>query len=468
MAGSARRLALLLVISSTIGIHPLLAQSEAAPPPGSTPTATGVSDGPDAQNPEGWALPNNRRLRVRLDFMVAFTHDDAETELGLANQGRIGYAKLTFAGDLNDRFSYRLVLNPVLETQPEAACGESHYFYPNAAALSSAGPRVSCEEDGNQRVDLYKYSGLDNVVQQGPLREGFVDFRVRHDTALRFGRFIVPIGFDWEDAGSFTSKDSTRIQRINAESDFGMLLKWSRRSGARQLVGADAGVILGDGHRNTDYNYYYFVDPSSDSKSTLTALASGSYSPVASLDLRGAFKYGVTGSKVERLPNFWASKRNDDAVVASARYWPIRYAGMFGEWARYTWGPTSSAAGLLHLDRSPILKSGYYLGVEAGTPTWRGMRLSTVITREELSRDDSLVKWLASQDLYGVSMGKKDRATILRVHVDVTQQLTVGYFRNFESTPFPWVSGIAPVSGDGAFANQPTNKWGIVTRLRLP
>lgn len=465
-----RQVPLLLLLLTTLGSSRLNAQdaTHATTPLDAAGERAGDDPGRQDRPPEGFALPNDRRLRVSLDFMVAFSHDEAQSELGLANQGRIGYAKMTFAGDLNDRLSYRLVLNPVLENQPEAACGEPRFYYPNQANAGSAGPTVACEEDGNQNVDMYKYAALDPVVQQGPMREAFVSFALTDSAHLTFGRFLLPIGFDWEAMGSFTSKDSTRIQRIDAESDFGMLLKWTRRSHDRQVLRTDGGVVLGDDHRNVDYNYYYFVDPSANSKTTLTALASAVYSPVASVELRGAFKYGYTGSKVERLPNFWAAKRNDDAIVASGRYAPIRHASVFGEWARYTWGLTQSAAGLLHLDPAPVAKSGYYLGVNASAPEWRGMRLSTVITREELSRDDSLVKYLASQNLYDVAMGKKDRATILRVHLDMTRQLTVGFYRSLESTPFPWISGIEPVTGEGALASHSTDKWGIVARVRLP
>jgi hypothetical protein len=226
--------------------------------------------------------------------------------------------------------------------------------------------------------------------------------------------------------------------------------------------------VLGDGHRNTDYNYFYFADPSLDSKGKLSALGTATYSPVRSVELRGSFKYGVTGSRVERLPSIWATKHNDDAIIASGRYQPVKFASVFGEWARYTWGPTDSAAGVLHIDPAPILKSGYYLGVNAGTTIWHDIRIGTVITREELSRDDSLVKWLASQDLYGVALGKKDRATIIRGHVDLAKGVTVAVFRNLESTPYPWISGISPVVGPLAFSKHSTDKWGLVMRLKVP
>lgn len=435
---------------------------------GNTHASASASDDGATQDSEGFALPNNRRVRVRVELMAAYTHDEAQTELGMADQGRIGYAILTFAGALTDRISYHIAFNPVSETQPDLACGESNYFYPNSTTTLGSGPKVPCEEeDGNQRVDMYKYVGLDNVIQQGPMREAYGTFQLTKATRLQFGRVLLPMGFDWREMGSYTSKDSTRIQRIDAESDFGALLGWTRTNGTRTVFSTQGGAVLGDGHRNTDYNYFYFTDGSLDSKGRLSALGTATYSPVSSVEVRGSVKIGVTGSRVERLPNYFASKRNDDAIVASGKYQPVQFASVFGEWARYTWGPTASSASILNFDPAPIHKSGYYVGVNVGTTVWKSTKVGAVITREEISRDDSLVKWLASQDLYGVSLGKKDRATIIRAHVDFTKAVSLAVFRNLESTPYPWISGISPVAGPLAFQKHSTDKWGLVMRLRL-
>ena len=64
-----------------------------------------------------------------------------------------------------------------------------------------------------------------------------------------------------------------------------------------------------------------------------------------------------SGSKIERLPNFYASKRNDNAIVLSARYRPIQYVSIFAEDARYTWGLMASSATMLGLDPSRIIES---------------------------------------------------------------------------------------------------------------
>ena len=175
---------------------------------------------------------------------------------------------------------------------------------------------------------------------------------------------------------------------------------------------------------------------------------------------------GTSGSKVERLPNYWASKRNDDALVGSASYQPWNGAKLFGEWALYRWGPTRSSARMLDVGSRPILKDGHYWGVDLSHRLQPYLRVGTVVTRESLSRDDSLVKWLALQDLYRVSLGRRDRDTIIRLYMDV-DGLSVAVYRNFDSTPFPWVSGITPIGGPHPYAHHSTDKWGFTMRVRL-
>jgi hypothetical protein len=91
--------------------------------------------------------------------------------------------------------------------------------------------------------------------------------------------------------------------------------------------------------------------------------------------------------------------------------------------------------------------------------------LGATLTHEELSRADSLVKWAASQNLYRVSLGKKDRSTIIRIQLQVGQ-VTAAVYRNIESNPFPWLSGITPVEGPLAYRPVDTSKWGLVLRMR--
>jgi hypothetical protein len=96
------------------------------------------------------------------------------------------------------------------------------------------------------------------------------------------------------------------------------------------------------------------------------------------------------------------------------------------------------------------------------------MRVGATVTREELSRDDSLVKYLALQGLYGVEMGKKDRGTIARVYIDLSRIFTLGFFWADVSNPYPWISGSWPVSGPRAFTGRTPDRYGIAVVVETP
>ena len=404
-------------------------------------------------------LLQSEHLNIGVSFMASYGHDGAQSSLGFEKQGRIGYAIVSLSGKADNRVSYLLQINPVDEIDPLPACGEEFFFYPNAPQ-NRFGPNVICSNEGNRRVDMYKGIALDNISQQGPIRQAYLDYR-QHVFSLRFGRFILPIGLGWQEAGSFTAKDSTRIQRINAEANFGLMLTY-RRSQTKLNIGA----VLGDGNRNKDYDYFYFEDGTLDSNSALTGFISGITKPIESLEVRGALKYGFTGSKVERLPNYWASKRNDHAIVGTVRYKPIEYASVFGEIANYTWGPTSTSAAMLGFDQEPIKKVGYYVGIDAGYPVNNRTRIGFTLTGEEIDRKDSLIKFLATNKLYRVTMDEKDRAAIMRIYIR-SGTFLVGFYCVYDDNSFPWVSGIWPVSGPRAFVGRPPNKWGLTVTMDL-
>ena len=228
-----------------------------------------------------------------------------------------------------------------------------------------------------------------------------------------------------------------------------------------------AAAFLGDGNKFRDYDYFYFQDGSLDSNSALTTLFSGRVEPIQGLDLRAAWKKGFTGSKVERVPNFFASKRHDDAVVLSAQYRVNDFARIFGEYARYTWGLTETSAQLLGLETGPLTKPGYYVGTELSAPITGNVRVGTVITHEALSRDDSLISYLSLQG-FDVTLGEKERSTAYRVYADFSDRVTVALLRNNHSNPYLWVSGIEPVLGANPdAANSGSDKWGLVVRFRV-
>ena len=185
--------------------------------------------------------------------------------------------------------------------------------------------------------------------------------------------------------------------------------------------------------------------------------------------MRAAYKKGYTGSKVERLPSYWASKRNDDALVVSLKLSPAPWASVFGEYAKYKWGPTLTSGELIGIpDLAGIDKAGYFMGAQLERPVTGQVRVGGSVVREELSRDDSMIQYLSLNGLYGVSMGKKDRQLIVRGFVDVSRLVTVSFFWMDVSNPFPWVSGSWPVTGPVAFTGRAPDRVGVTVSLRTP
>jgi hypothetical protein len=418
----------------------------------------------------GWDLPQDERLKISGTLVAGWSHDGAQAQLGLEKQGRVAQAILTVRGRITERVRYLVSFNPVNEVPSKPACGEEHFFFPNDPSFYAAGPIVPCDpENGLKRVDTYNTYALDYITQQGPLREGYVDWRATDRISARFGRFIVPIGFAPPEVGSWTAKDLTRIQRLNAEANYGLMLGYTHRNATGAPVfEANVMGVLGEGNREKDYDWFYFVNTSLDTNSALTAIASVRTRPHEMVDVRVAYKKGFTGSKVERLPSYWASKRIDDALVVSGKVQPHRWLSVFGEYARYVWGPHDTSAEMLGVDTDPIEKPGYYVGGTFEVPVRGRLRAGVTVTREELSRDDSLVKYLAALNLYGVEMGKKDRGTIARVYVDVSRLVTFGLFWADISNPYPWISGSWPVSGPRAFTGRAPDRYGLVVAVRTP
>ena len=421
---------------------------------------------PKGDQTQGLGLPEGERFRLSLRFLAGYGFDGAQATLGLEKQGRIGYFIIGLSGSLNDRFSYRAEINPVNETGPLPACGEEGFFFPNTP--QNFGPHVRCNNDGHTRVDDYRFVALDPVHQQGPMRQAYLDYTPR-PFRLRLGRFMLPQGFYWEEAGSSTAKDATHIQRINAKADFGAMVSLIKRSAGRRLAEISAAVTLGEGNRFHDYDYYYWVNDSLDTNSWPALLVSGAVEPTRRLEVRAAVKRGGhTGSKVERLPNFFASKRNDDAWILSVRYKPARHAVLFGELARYTWGLPDTTADLLGFEHGSINKDGFYVGGQFSYPVTAQIAIGTVITREELSRDDSLVQLMAREGRFGVQLGTTERATVYRIYADIADSVRVGWYLNTLNNPYPWLSGIVPVAGENAFRpGRGSDKWGVTIHFRL-
>jgi len=437
---------------------PVLAQDAPKDPP------TGQAANAPKDNEQGLSLPSNDRLRFRIRLMAGYTNDKSQAALGLERQGRVGYGIFEAFGKLGSHWAYRVEVNPVNEGEPLVACGETNYFFPNAA--QSMGPDVQCSNDGRLRVDDYRSIALDPVTQQGPMRQAYGVYYVG-SIAIRFGRFLQDVGFDPEEVGSLTAKDATHIQRINVETNFGVRFSMEHRRNGRRFVYFSVAETVGNGNRFHDYDYFYGVGSSLATNPWPSTVVAGAVEPIQKLEVRAALKLGDTGSKVERLPNFYASKRNDNAIVVSARYKVLPYVSVFGEGVRYKWGLKASSATLLGLDPRPVHKPGYYIGTEVSHPIVAAMRVGAVITHEELTRNDALVQLLSDKGLYDVRMGKKERSTAYRFYFDPDRWVRIAVFRNSLSNPFPWVSGIDPVSGPRAFTGQGNDKWGAVLRLTI-
>jgi hypothetical protein len=420
----------------------------------------------------GLKVVQNEKFKFGGEIVAGWTHDGAQAALGFEKQGRLGMAILSVSGRLTDRSRYFISVNPIDETSARPACGEKDFFFPNDPALyAAAGPIVKCDvEDGLKRVDTYNTFGLDYIVQQGILREGYLDWNISQMFSLRGGRFILPVGLAPRDIGTTTAKDMPRIQRLNAEANFGVMVAASKANQSNRPI-FDVGVmaVLGDGNREKDYDWFYFVNTSLDTNSALTFVASARLQPAPMLDARVAYKKGFTGSKVERLPSYWASKRNDGALVVSLKVSPASWVSAFAEYAKYQWGPTSTSGELVGIpELEPIDKPGYYMGALVEVPVTRRLHLGGSVIREEISRDDSLVQYLTLNRLYGVSMGKKDRDLIVRGFIDIARIINFGFFWMDVSNPFPWASGSWPVSGPVAFTGREQDRYGFLLSVKTP
>lgn len=419
----------------------------------------------------GFKFSQSERFKFGAELVAGWSHDGAQAALGFEKQGRVGMAILSAAGKVSDHVRFFVSVNPVSETNARPSCGEKDFFFPNDPNLyAGIGPIVKCDvEDGLKRVDAYNTFSLDYLTQQGILREGYIDWGISDHLSLRGGRFILPIGFAPRDIGAATAKDMTRITRLNAEANFGAMLAMSARRGDRSIVDAGVMAVLGDGNREKDYDWFYFVNTSLDTNSAITFVASARVAPIKALDVRAAYKKGFTGSKVERLPNYWASKRNDDALVVSVKISPVSWASLFGEYAKYKWGPTVTSGDLAGFpDLAGIDKPGYFMGALFDVPVAGKVRAGGSVVREELSRDDSLIQYLELHNLYGVTMGKKDRALAVRGFIDVNRLVNVSFFWMDVSNPFPWASASWPVTGPAAFTGRDPDRIGVTVTVRTP
>ena len=454
-SGSVAWIPWLVCLALSLGAQAATAQTATTDPPPDTTTTARPADA--------------NRVHFSVDLLAGYGTDRANSTLGFERQGRIGYAIVTATGNVATRLSYTIAINPVNETSPVPSCGAPGFFYPNDPTfLYGASTNIACDPQfGNRRVDAYRSIALDVVPQQGALREAYIDASLTRNTVFRFGRTRLPIGFDWQEAGAMTAKDALMIQRIDAQALFAFLASYGTGSAShppRRFSGTIAADV-GDTNRWLDYDYFYFEDGSFGTNSQLTFLASGRAALTSFLEVRSSLQFGDTGSKVERRPSYWASKRNDNAATFSLQVKPIDHARVLVETAKYTWGPRASSALMVGADPAPIIKRGYDVTLEGWWPISRTVNVGANAAYERIGRSDSLVRYLADAHLYNVTTGRNDERTVFRTYVDLGPAVRVGFYRTLDSNPFPWISGITAISGPGAMTRTNTNKWGLTARL---
>ena len=222
-------------------------------------TAMGYAQ--SADDPQSTLAIPSSNLRVRFDMLGAGYWDYNQAPLGHESQGRIGWAIIGLSGEINPYISFAAELNPVNDSaRPQPACGETNYFYPNVPPWP--GPQVACVPDGRNRVDLYRFVGLDPLTQQNSVRVAVIDVHWQSGTfGAQAGRFVLPIGFGWRELGSWTNEDAPLIQRLNADASFGALVYAQFRRQDEPLARLEAAIVRGDGNRNVEYSYSAFDVP---------------------------------------------------------------------------------------------------------------------------------------------------------------------------------------------------------------
>jgi hypothetical protein len=282
-------------------------------------------------------------------------------------------------------------------------------------------------ENGLKRVDTYNTFSLDYITQQGILREGYVDWGSA-DHCLAARRPLHP---------------ADRLRAARRRRDLGeghgahhppqrrgQLRRHVRRIGAPRHAldlrrRRDGPLATATARRTTTGSTSSTARsiPTAPSPSPLRARAA-----VEQLDAR-CLQAGLTGSKVERLPSYWASKRNDDALVVSLKVSPAK-VGLGVRGVREIQVGTDHHVGeLVGIPTlGPIEKPVITWARSSKRRSAARIHVGGSITREEITRDDSLIQYLSLNHLYDVSMGKKDRNLIARGFVDVNRLVNVNFF----------------------------------------
>jgi hypothetical protein len=401
-----------------------------------------------------------------VDLSLAAVHDRSlHAAMGREMQIKTAFANVGLSGDLNDFLSFTVVANPAddgVEPRPYVPdpADRRPYFFPNRPE----GRGAVSDPSGLYKVDDYKHVGLDPILQQGALRIATVDVHARSGRyGAVFGRQLVPQGFGLDAIPWLTAKDLAHIQRIDAQADNGVTGYVVWRS-----LRMESAIVSGNGSPYHDYGYFDFTDAAED-KNSLVGTVTRLTVTRDRLWVGGSIRRNALNSRIEDSTSLQLSKHNDDALAMFGAAELIRGVRVFGEYARYTWGLSRTSADLLPgpAVRTPVIRAGYFAGIEAKLPATRWGRWGGVYIREELGRDDSLVAWAAANGLFGVRLGARQRSHILKVHGEFGRHLSLLFFLNALSNPFPELSAIRPIAGWGSDGPVSHRKIGGGLRLKL-
>jgi hypothetical protein len=433
--------------------------------------AAGTAAAPDADQIESPSIRiGNARINFGVDLSFAMVQDETLREtMGRERQIKFAFANISVGGMVNEHLSFTVVINPVHDgPMPRpyvpSPTDRRTYFFPN----QPDGRGVVSDPEGLYKVDDYKYSGFDPILQQGMLRVGFVDMHSKFHEGGRqygaqFGRAYVPQGFGLDDVSWYTAKDLTHIQRINFQADNGIFCYFNDRRLRVNLAG-----ITGNGNPYHDYGYFDFTDEAEDKNSAL-GLVAGARWVDPHYQLGFSYRKNYVNSRIEDSISVQLSKHNDNAIVVSASASPLQMIRVYGEYARYTWGLAATSAALLPgpANETPVIKAGYYVGVDVTSPKTPIGTIKGTFEYEELSRDDSLVAYAQANNMFGVTLGDKERTTIVKVESEVMKGLAIYGFWASESNPFPELSALKAISGAGSDAVPSGMRYGFGVRFKI-
>lgn len=412
----------------------------------------------------------NRKVFFGVDFSFASVYDNSlRGSMGRERQIQPAFVVMSAYGDYNDRVSYRVEVNPVdssIYPRPYEPSPDDRrvYFFPNRPDSESGKRGVVSDPAGLYNVDDYKNTGLDPYHQMGGLRVGYFDFHTKsRRVGAVVGRFKVPQGLDLDGVVWFTAKDLTKIQLVDAAVDNGLMLYYQTGRMRLELAG-----IMGNGSPFHDYGFYDFTR-GEDKNSAVGTMARGTYKPFSKLLVGGSVKHNYANSRLEDSTTLHTSKRYDNAFTGFARWEQSQYLTVYGEVVRYKWGLRDSSAELMNgpTPATPLFKDGYYMGFDASSPKFRFARFKLTYVRSELDRDDSLVSWAAANNMFGATLGKKERSSIIKVQGEIGEHLSVFFFLHQLSNPFPELSAIKPIAGPGVDSTANNAKHGMGLRFRF-